>query len=170
MKTLLAALSLSLFALSASAAPPTDESIRTLFTVMKTEASLDQFYAVFEPAMVQGLVQTAAGKELTPEKKSIFDRYFLRVSELMRTEMSWAKLEPMHIKIYRESFDQAEIDGLIAFYGSPIGQSFASKMPVVTQKAMAEIQPYMQQLMPKIKTATQEMAKEIKMAESKSAK
>jgi hypothetical protein len=84
------------------------------------------------------------------------------MSELIRTELSWVKMEPMQIRIYRESFDQAEIDGLIQFYRSPVGQSFVSKMPVVTQKAMAEMQVYMQQVMPKMQAAMQEMTAEVK--------
>lgn len=38
----------------------------------------------------------------------------------------------MQLRIQRESFDQVEIDGLIQFYRSPIGQSLVRKIPVVT--------------------------------------
>jgi hypothetical protein len=41
MKTHLAALALSLVALTSSAAPPTDDSIRTLFAVMKVESMVN---------------------------------------------------------------------------------------------------------------------------------
>lgn len=45
-------------------------------------------------------------------------------------------MEPIQIPIYRETFEQAEIDGLIAFYGSPVGQAFVNKMPTVSQKGI----------------------------------
>ena len=162
MKTHLAALALSLVALTSSAAPPTDDSIRTLFAVMKVESMVNGMYAAIEPAMRQGMAQATDGKEPTAKQKAILDRHARRMGELIRTELSWAKMEPMQIRIYRESFDQAEIDGLIQFYRSPVGQSFVSKMPVVTQKAMAEMQVYMQQVMPKMQAAMQEMTAEVK--------
>ncbi len=121
-------------------------------------------YAALEPAMRQGMAQATGGKEPTQEQKRIMDRFAQRMSELMRSELSWAKMEPMQIRIYRESFEQTEVDGLIEFYRSPIGQSFLSKMPVVTQKAMAEMQVYMQQVLPKMQSAMQEMSTEVKSA------
>jgi uncharacterized protein len=161
MKNFLAALSLSLITLSAGAAPPTDESIRTLFSAMNAESIVNGIYAAIEPMMKQGMAQATAGQEPTPKQKMIMDRFSQRVGELMRTELSWKKLEPIQIRIYRESFDQAEIDGLIVFYRSPIGKSFISKMPVVTQKATAEMQIYMQQVVPKMQAAMQEMISEV---------
>ena len=68
----------------------------------------------------------------------------------------------MQLRIQRESFDQVEIDGLIQFYRSPIGQSLVRKIPVVTQKAIAEMQIYMQQFMPKTQAAKQEISAEVK--------
>ena len=162
MKNLFAALSLSFVALSSIAASPTDESIRTLFSVMKAESIVDGMYAAMEPAMRQGMAQATGGREPTLEQKKIMDRFPQKMSELMRTELSWSKLEPIQIKIYRESFEQAEIDGLIDFYRSPIGQSFIAKMPIVTQKAMAEMQNYMQQVMPKVQAAMQELIIEVR--------
>ena len=108
------------------------------------------------------MAQASAGKEPTPEQRKMMERLPQRMSELMRTELSWAKMEPIQIKIYRESFEQSEIDGLIDFYRSPLGQSFISKMPVVTQKAMAEMQTYMQQVIPKLRSAMELMLAELK--------
>lgn len=125
---------------------------------------LNGMYAAMEPAMRQGMTQATAGREPTPEQKRIMDRFSQRFSDLMRTELSWAKLEPTQIRIYRESFEQSEIDGLIEFYRSPVGQSFINKMPVVTQKAMTEMQIYMQQVTPKMQVFMQEMASEVKSA------
>jgi hypothetical protein len=164
MKNPIAIFVLSVASISAIAATPTDESIRTLFTVMKADSMLNNIYAAMEPAMRQGMAQATAGKEPTPEQKRIMDRFSQRFSDLMRTELSWAKLEPVQIRIYRESFEQSEIDGLIEFYRSPVGQSFINKMPVATQKAIAEVQTYMQQVMPKMQVLMQEMVSEVKSA------
>lgn len=167
MKKLLAALALSFTALGCLAAPPSDESIRTLFKVMKAESLLDSVYANLEPAMRQGMAQAAAGKTLNEEQKRVLERAPQRLSEVLRSELSWAKMEPMQIAIYRDSFDQAEVDGLIEFYKSPLGQSFVNKMPMVTQKAMTAMQVYMQQVMPRIRAAMEEVLAEARLAPPK---
>jgi hypothetical protein len=167
MKKTLIAVTLSLAAMGCFAAPPSDESIRSLFKVMKAESLMDSVYANLEPAMRQAMVQASAGKTLSEEQKRVMERAPQRLSEVLRSELSWAKMEPMQIAIYRDSFEQAEVDGLIAFYKSPLGQSFVNKMPMVTQKAMTAMQATMQQVMPRIKAAMDEVLAEAKLAPPK---
>jgi uncharacterized protein len=157
-------IALSVCSMASSAAPATEESIKTLFKVMKAEALLDSVYANIEPAMRQAMAQAAEGKALSEEQRRIMDRAPQRMSELLRSELSWAKMEPIQIPIYQETFEQAEIDGLISFYKSPLGQSFVNKMPTVTQKGMVAMQGYMQQVMPRIKAGMEEILKEAKLA------
>jgi uncharacterized protein len=160
-------LSLSLlFSISATcqAATPSDASIRTLFAEMKAESITDGMYAQFEPMMRQAITQATAGKEPTPQQQKLVELYPKRMGELMRTELSWAKMEPVQLKIYRESFDQSEIDGLIEFYRSPAGRSYTSKMPAVTQRTMVEMQAFMLQVMPKLQAAMLEMIRDIQAA------
>jgi hypothetical protein len=146
------------------AAPPSDESLRTLFRVMNASSMLDAAYAQLEPAMRQGMNQAAAGKPLHDEQRKVLDLAPQRLSALMRAELSWEKLEPIQMQIYRESFEQFEIDGLIAFYSSPAGQAFVNKMPVVMQKSMTLMQGTMQQLAPKLQASMQQILEEAKLA------
>lgn len=167
MKKTFTSIALSLSALVCCAAPASDESIRTLFAVMKAEALMESIYASVEPALRQSMAQAAQGKVLSDEQKKVMDRAPQRMSEVMRNELSWKKMEPMQIAIYRETFDQSEIDGLIDFYKTPVGQSYVNKMPVVTQKAMTAMQVQMQQVFPKIKAAMDELLAEAKLAPPK---
>ena len=167
MKTAIASLSLFLCTLPCNADAPSDESIRSLFTLMQAESLMESVYASLEPAMRQGLAQATSGKELTAEQQRVLERAPQRMSVLMRTELSWAKLEPMQISIYRDSFEQSEIDGLIDFYRSRLGQTFVNKMPMATQKAITAMQNYMQKVMPKIQAAMQEVLMEAKLSTAK---
>lgn len=159
----LASLALAGFAATAAAAPPTDESLRTLFAVSKAEAVLDSMYAALEPAMRQGMAQAAQGQTLSAEQQRVLERAPQRLAAVLRTELSWDKMLPTQMAIFRESFDQAEVDGLIAFYKSPVGQSFVNKMPAVQQKAMTAVQGHMQQVLPRIKAAMDEVLAEAKL-------
>ena len=69
MKTFIAFIVLAFSSLASTAAPASDESIKTLFRVMKAESMLDSVYAVIEPAMRQGIAQAVDGKTLSEEHK-----------------------------------------------------------------------------------------------------
>lgn len=84
---------------------------------------------------------------------------------VMRQEVTWQKPKPVHVQLYRETFDQEEIDGLVAFHASPAGQAFVDKMPVVLQESMAISQSLMQPLFPKMTAAMQEAMTEAKIQE-----
>ena len=147
---------------SAYAAQPSAESIERLLTITKAEALLDSIYTNTEQVMRQAMAQSLAGQALSPEQKRFLDTVPQRFTELMRDELSWANLKPMYVQIYQESFTQEEIDGLIAFYGTPAGQATINKMPVVMQKSMAAIQTHMQPLLEKMRPAIEQAMKDAK--------
>jgi len=48
------------------------------------------------------------------------------------------------IPVYQRHFTKSEIDGLIAFYSSPVGQKFLHEMPTVTAETMRAVYPRIQ--------------------------
>ena len=64
----------------------------------------------------------------------------------------------MYVKIYAESLDQADVDGLIAFYQTPAGQAMLSKMPLVAQKSMEAVREMMGSVLPRIESALKDAA------------
>lgn len=65
------------------------------------------------------------------------------------------------IQLYMSVYTEAEINELIAFYESPIGQKTLEKMPLLMQESMAINQKYTMKIMPKIIEIAEEMAAEI---------
>lgn len=154
-----------LIAAAAVQAQPSDESLRTLFDAMKAESLVDGIYASLEPSMRQAMQQATAGKALTPQQQKAMDLAPQRLAAVLRSELSWARLLPVQMSIYRESFTQEEIDGLIAFYRSPLGRTFVDRMPVVMQRAMTATQVQVEQAMPKIQGAMQQVLAEAGLAQ-----
>jgi hypothetical protein len=74
----------------------------------------------------------------------------------------------MYVRIYQKSFTQGEIDGLIAFYKTSTGQALLTKMPVVMQNTMNELQQMMQPMMQRIGRMQQEVVAEIQAEKKKS--
>jgi uncharacterized protein len=148
--------------LGASAAPVSDESIETLLELTHAESLVDTVYASVEQMIRQGMNQALQGKPLSAEQRTFIDGIPARFAAVMREEFNWQKMKPVYMQLYRETFDQAEIDGLIAFYRSPAGQSFIAKMPKVMQKSMVVVQEQMRAMMPKIQEATAQAMEEAK--------
>ena len=146
-----------------AAAPPTKESVQTLLEVTKAQAMMDHAYTMMEQFVKQGMAQAVAGRSLNEDQRRAIEVAPAKIAEVMRKELSWPALEPIYIAIYQETFDQAEIDGLISFYRSPVGKSFVTKMPTVMNRSMSVMQVQMQALMPKLKEAMDQVMRDAKL-------
>ena len=122
---------------AAMAAPASDASIETLLALTKSEAALNTMHAQIEPVMTQSIRQAFGAKSLTAEQQRAVDTAVKRSVEIMRSELSWTSMKPEVVTIYRETFSQDEVDGMIAYYRSPPSMAAVEKLPVVMQRSNA---------------------------------
>lgn len=80
-----------------------------------------------------------------------------KMMDMIAQEMSWDKLKDDYIRIYAETFSEEELQGIIAFYKTPVGSKFIEKSPELMQRAMELSQRQMGDIMPKIQKMMQEM-------------
>ena len=125
----------SMVALAAHAEPATDASIERLMTLTQVERSVEGMYSHLEQ-MSRAAAFEAAGRQLTPEEQARFDARREKMMAAVREEVSWARMKPAYVKLYRDAFSEEELRGAIAFYESPAGQAFMQKMPAVMEGAM----------------------------------
>jgi hypothetical protein len=163
MRKLLLLLSL-LASLNAQAAPASEESVEKLLDASRAESLINSLYSSMEDVMRNAMTQATQGKSLSAEQQRVLDAVPAKFVAVMMQEMSWQKLKPLYVQIYRETFEQEEIDGLVAFYASPAGKAMLDKMPAVMQKSMALTQPLMQSLIPKMKSAMAQAMSEAKLS------
>jgi len=64
--------------------------------------------------------------------------------------MSWDTLRPSYVKIYMDAFTEAELEGLIEFYHTPLGQRLVEQTPVITEESAAAAQAIMQPHLPEL--------------------
>ena len=163
MRKLLILVSASI-ALNVSASPASQESVESLLASMKTASLMDSMYGGMEQMMRQGMEQSLQGKPLNAEQRRILDAVPAKFVAVIRAEFNWDKMKPQYVQLYRDTFEQDEVDGLVAFYASPAGQAFVNKMPVVMQKSFSISQSLMQSLTPKIAAAIKDAMAEAKVA------
>lgn len=146
----------ALVAVGAIAAPASQDQVEELLALTRVEAMMDQMHGTLENMMRQGMQQTVQGKALDAEQRQVLDKVPANFVAVIKEEFTWSKLKPLYIQLYTETFDQSEIDGLIAFYKTTVGQAFVAKMPVLMQKSMVMMQAQMQSYLPKMKAAMDE--------------
>ena len=125
---------------------------------------MDVMYDGIRKAMRQAMQERLKDKTLSPERQRFLEVAPEKLVAVIRQEFNWDSMRPMYIQLYSESFEQEEIDGLIAFYQSPTGQAFVGKMPAVIGKSMALMQGRMQSLMPKVAAAVDEAVAQAEVA------
>jgi len=138
---------------AAHAAPATDADVDALLAVTRMERMMDQMYNALGPAMQQMMAAMSRDKKLTPEQQRVLDAMPARMIAVMREEMSWEKMRPTYVQIYKEVFTHEEIDGMVAFYKTPAGAATIDKMPLVMQRSMQLTQARMAPMMVKIEAA-----------------
>ncbi len=163
MKKSLSTIVLALVSFCAAAAEPSDASVEKLLSLSKAESITEAIYGNLEASMQQAMAQAAAGKPLTDEQRRVFEAVPKKFVQVLRDEFTWATLKPLYIQIYKESFDQDDIDGLNAFYSSTAGQAYVDKMPVAMQKSVAAVQERMAPLIGKITVAMKAALEEAKL-------
>jgi hypothetical protein len=152
-----------LASLPALAAPASEQSVEKLLAASRAESIINSLYANMEDLMRKSMQQAVQGKTLSAEQQRVLDAVPPKFVAVMQEEMSWQKMKPLYVQVYRETFEQEEVDGLIAFYESPAGKAMLEKMPTVVQKSIAITQPLMQSLLPKMKAAMAEAMAEAKL-------
>src|SRR5256885_11583611 len=98
------------------------------------------------------------------KQQKILDDMGRQIGSLVKAELNWPAIEPLMIDVYRNTFSQHEVDGMLAFYRSEAGQAVIAKLPTAMQQSMTGIQSHAQALTPKIVQLEKDTAAQLKAA------
>lgn len=149
---------------------PTEDSIRQLLQVQNSKHLIEVVNAQMDVMFTNLINQQTQGKTLTDEDKQRIAAGRERLKEIREKIFNWDAMEPMFLKIYADSFSQAEIDSMVAFYSSPAGQAVIAKLPLVTQNTMAIMQERLKSIAPQTQQIAKDTATEINAKHDKSDK
>jgi hypothetical protein len=163
------ALSCAIAPLGAFAAdqPPSEASIKQLLEVTQVRKLLESTMSQMDAVLKQATQQVTQGQKITPEVQKQIDKGRSESTAMMKDILDWNKLEPMYVRIYQKSFNQQEIDSLVAMYKSPTGQMLLTKMPVVLQNTMGEMQQILQPVVQRIQRMQQDVVAQIQAERAK---
>ena len=156
-----------LFAPDAYAEPPSEASLDALFEASQIRKNLESMYPLIEQMGRKEIEAIRDRGSLTAAQKKVLDSVPARITALMHDELGWEKMAPRYRKLYRETFTQEEVDGLIAFYRSPAGAAIVKKMPLLIQQVIAMTQSMMGPLKQKMDTMIRQVLEDARNAEPK---
>ncbi len=59
-----------------------------------------------------------------------------KMADLFAQRLSWARIRPQMVRIYKELFSETELEGIVSFYESPAGKAMLNKMPELMKRSM----------------------------------
>jgi hypothetical protein len=153
----------------ANDAPASDESIREMLAVSDAHKLIDTVRGQIDAMMKDSMHQALQGKVLSADKQVILDHMQAKMAAVIDEMLDWNALQPMYIRIYRASFTQDELDGMLAFYKTPAGQAMINKMPLVMQNVMSEMKVLIGPMQQKLQQIQRETLQEMQDSTAKPA-
>ncbi len=132
--------------------------IEELLKLTNAEAMLPQIFGQNRAIIAKQLAALDASPETKASAAQTSDKILAQIQE----RLSWEKMKPEFVRIYDEVYTDEEITGILAFYKSPAGQAFLTKMPQLVAKSMEMAQRQVADLLPEIQRITKEAAEKSK--------
>jgi uncharacterized protein len=101
-----------------------------LLDLSKTDTLMQQ---TFETGIKPSLAQMKA--KGAPD--DLVESIHAEARNFFQENFNWETLKPKLAQVYADTFTEAELRDIIAFYQTPTGQKTIEKMPILTQKSLA---------------------------------
>jgi uncharacterized protein len=144
---------------------PSEKSVLQLLQVMHAHQTLDNAGAQMDETMRNSMKAVSQG-QLNAEQEKILEESQTKMLAIIKEALNWSSVEPILVQAYQRTFTQEEVDAMLAFYDSPLGQSVGAKLPTVNQQTSQLTQQRLKDMIPKIVEIQKDMAQRLKDAAS----
>jgi hypothetical protein len=97
-------------------------------------------------------------------QKATLERYQAKADAELEKAIGWDKLEPELVKLYTETFSEAELKELMAFYKTPLGNKVLAQMPQLAGRSAQIAQAHLQPAVPQVNKLLNDMTAELQAA------
>ena len=121
-----------------AAAPPTREDVLKLFDLLQITKTLDAVINATKQQSMEIAEQMIRDRipDATPEQKK---QFMGMVEDVMRESLGTAAINEMlaaTIPVYQHHLTKSDLDAMMAFYSSPVGQKILHEQPAMVQESM----------------------------------
>ena len=140
LKTLLLPFAALALCANAFAALPSDASLERLYQVQKMDALLDQTFQsvegiVLSDPKIQDFLKNPP-EDKRPQLEAVLKKYTTQLIAEINTPQVRAQLHKATLDGIKTVYTQEEVNALIDFYGTTVGQSILNKMPRYLETTM----------------------------------
>ena len=140
LKTLLLPFTALALCANAFAATPSDESLERLYQVQKMDTLLDQSFQSMESIVLSDPNAQKFLKDVPEDKRpqleAVLKKYANQSIAEINTPQVRAQLRKATLDGMKTVYTQEEVNALIDFYGTTVGQSILDKMPRYLETTM----------------------------------
>jgi hypothetical protein len=135
--------------------------VQELFVTMHMDRMMSQIMDMVMKQTRQVTQGMPGADKMTPEQMKLVEQFQAKVEGMVNETLGWKALEPDYIKLYADTYSEEEIDGILTFYKSPVGQTLLAKTPELTAKSGAIVQAKMVDFQPKMKALMEDFMKQV---------
>jgi uncharacterized protein len=113
-------------------------------------------------AQVQQMFAQRFAESQAPEgKRALLERYQAKANAALDNAVGWDVIKPDLVELYTSNFNEQEMQELLAFYQSPLGQKVLEKMPMLTAQSARLTQNRLEAAVPRVNKLLAEMTAEL---------
>ncbi|MGA9530027.1 MAG: DUF2059 domain-containing protein [Terriglobales bacterium] len=131
-----------------SADVPTKDDVIRLLGLLQVRARMEQLSDGMKQAMKKGA--EAGFKQKVPKPPADAMEKVDNIADAVFTDMPLDEIIQAMIPIYQKHLTKSDIDGIIAFYSSPVGKKLLREQPAMMTEAMQAGQDVMLRRLPAI--------------------
>jgi hypothetical protein len=147
---------------SAAAAAHADDAskhakVKELFQLTSMQNRVDQIRvsALAQAHSFAAQQFASTGVSAQPDDKGLA-AFYDKLNALVAESYNWTKLEPAYEKVYADLYTEDELDGILAFYKSPVGHAYLAKTPEATRQVLRISSQQFDALTPQIQKLTED--------------
>jgi uncharacterized protein len=166
LRTILITVAFALGSVAAKADPPDRTKEMELAVELLALMDMDKMFAGIQENMEQMMQAQIAAVSDCDALRPAIERFSKEMGgEVMGMLKADAFLADI-AQIYVDVFPIDELQGMLDFYRSPLGQKMLEKMPELMQRSMEISQNQMAEMIPKVEAASQRFADEVREAKT----
>jgi len=91
-----------------------------------------------------------SGGTMTQATQAALSDFQKKLVAVLEPEVGWKAIEPEYVKQYADAFTDEELDAILAYYKSPAGTAFLTKLPGIDKQINEAVHTRVVALQPKV--------------------
>jgi hypothetical protein len=146
------------------AAPAGDRGADTIAATHRAAAAevvaligVQQSVATVPAQVATSIAEQIDALGVPEERRALVADYMSRLDALMAEGLAWETLAADFALLYAETFPEAELRALAAFFASEAGRRYVAQTPSLTRQSTLLVEQHVQQLQPRIEALLVEL-------------